>query len=97
MERLKLNKSGSSKIKISPVLLVVIVAISLAIGFGFGQKGDITGNVVGPNCIPEDELQYFIDLGNSFRNDYYECVQEAWALKFSCNPSLTPGEAIDIS
>lgn len=75
------------------VVLILVLLVSLAIGFILGQKGipgmSITGNVV-KNCIPQSDLDFFIDKANEFQEDYAKCVQDAWALQLTCKMAKVP-------
>jgi hypothetical protein len=82
-ERLKLKKTGS-KVRLSPFMFVLIIIVCIVIGYGiaFAAKDYILPK---QNCVPEKDLQYFIDLSNEFQGSYASCLKDNWALKMLCD------------
>lgn len=82
-ENLRLNKRDKSKIRLSIAVLIAVILASMAAGYVLAQKTAITGKAVQENCIPQSDLQYFINQSNIFQNAYYKCEEDLWTLNFA--------------
>ncbi len=63
-------------------VLLAALLVSVLIGYAIG-KGAITGKTTQANCIPPQDLQYFLDQANQIQAEYKKCVQDLWALQFT--------------
>ena len=80
MEKFKLKTGSRRLVRVHPAIFAILLIAAIAVGFVAGQKGIGSG----VNCIPQQDLQYFINKANSFQEDYQKCVQDAWALHLIC-------------
>ena len=82
VEKLRLRREGSKRVKLHPAVLAVVVIVALLVGFFIGQKGLISVKA-SENCIPQTDFQDFLDQANEVRAEYQKCVADLWALQFS--------------
>lgn len=86
-EELRLKKGGS-KMRIHVVLFVLVLVIALVAGYLAGQASIGSSIFDKENCIPQNDLQFFMDKANQNYEDYAGCVSDAWTLQLACKAQV---------
>ncbi|MBN2420693.1 hypothetical protein JXB27_00260 [Candidatus Woesearchaeota archaeon] len=85
---LRLKRKSGSEVKMHMVLLVVLLIAAVVAGFFAGKANAGTSSTGDENCIPQKDLQFFIDKANKADEDYAKCVQDAWTLHLLCKAQV---------
>ena len=96
-EKLKLKKTGN-KVRMHVAVLILVIVASIAAGYAassfiknpiqVNQNMTITFNSPNTNCIPQADLDFFINQSNQFQDYYKQCVADAWQLKMQYSQQL---------
>ncbi|HME87518.1 MAG TPA: hypothetical protein VKE88_03840 [Candidatus Nanoarchaeia archaeon] len=77
-------------VRMHPAALVFVVLVALAVGFAGARYGSSIGLkfLEQNNCIPQEDLTFFIDKANVLQEEYAGCVSDAWNLQLSCKAQI---------